>query len=213
MAFSYQSKAEVRRCYTKSSVLPCTNYYMFYKFDILFMKAFAYGGVKLVSYSSLLKNPKPFGENETLEGVTGTLSVVKEGAEKGYSLNSLLRKYHSLLVGKLNAETWDKEFPIQFSFNDSEDVSSLMAHMVDETGYLYSSKIETKTVKGEETIDLSYIDSFICIIPKDGNVNLTDEIGTTSCILKGEVAFVTAFTHKLVVNGRNVTIITITCEK
>lgn len=41
---------------------------MIYKFDILFKKTLSDGGVKVVTYRSLLENPKAFGENESLAG-------------------------------------------------------------------------------------------------------------------------------------------------
>lgn len=89
---------------------------MIYKFDILFKKALSDGGVKVVTYRSLLENPKAFGENENLVGAIGELSLVREGTEKGLSLNSLLRKYNSLLIGRHLAEMFRKDSPLQFSF-------------------------------------------------------------------------------------------------
>ena len=98
---------------------------MIYKFDILFKKTLSDGGVKVVTYRSLLENPKAFGENENLAGVIGELSLVREGTEKGFSLNSLLRKYNSLLIGRHLAEIFRKGFPLQFSFADAGNVTSV----------------------------------------------------------------------------------------
>ena len=174
---------------------------MIYKFDILFKKSLADGGTKVVTYSTLLENPDAFGEGVSLEGVTGELSLVKEGAEKGFSLNSLLRKYHSLLVGRLNSEIWGKEFPLQFSFSNPEDAGSIKAELKDESGYLYSSQVETKTIQGEEVMNLAGKDTFVIIIAKEGTTVLTDEIGTTVSLTQGEVAFVMASTNRIEVNG------------
>lgn len=107
---------------------------MIYKFDILFKKILADGGVKVVTYSTLLKNPKAFGENENLAGAVGTLSLVKDGPEKGFSLNSLLLKYNSLLLDKLGAAASEEGFRLEFSFCDPEDVMSIEAGVLGEKG-------------------------------------------------------------------------------
>ena len=179
---------------------------MLYKFDILFKKSLADGGTKVVTYSTLLENPDAFGEGESLKGVTGELSLVKEGAEKGFSLNSLLRKYHSLLVGRLNSETWGKEFPLQFSFANSEDLGAIKAELKDESGYLYSSQVETKTVQGEEIMNLAGKDSFVLVIVKEGAINLIDEIGTTIHLVQGEAAFVMASTNRILLSAPKATL-------
>ena len=135
--------------------------------------------------------------------MTGELSLVKEGAEKGFSLNSLLRKYHSLLVGRLNSETWGKEFPLQFSFANTEDTGSIKAELKDESGYLYSSQVETKTIQGEEMMNLAGKDSFVLVIAKVGTIDLADEIGTTIKLNQGEVAFVIASTNQISLSSQN----------
>lgn len=83
---------------------------MIYKFDILFKKTLSDGGVKVITYRSLLENSKAFGGNENLAVAIGELSLVREGTEKGFSLNSLLRKYNSLLIGRHLAEVFRKSF-------------------------------------------------------------------------------------------------------
>ena len=185
---------------------------MIYKFDILFRKSLADGGTKVVTYSTMLENPNAFGEGETLEGVTGELSLVKEGAEKGFSLNSLLRKYHSLLVGRLNSETWGKEFPLQFGFGNFEDASSIKAELKDESGYLYSSKVETRTIQDDEIIDLTSKDTFVMVITKEGSTRITDEIGTSLCAGPGEAVFVTASTNRIELQG-SAAVVKIICSE
>ena len=176
---------------------------MLYKFDILFKKSLADGGTKVVTYSTLLENLNAFGEGESLEGVIGELSLVKEGAKKGFSLNSLLRKYHSLLVGRLNSETWGKEFPLQFSISNPEDAGSIIAELKDESGFLYSSQVETKTIHGEDVMNLAGQDTFVLIIAKENPVDLIDEIGVTVRLIQGEVAFVMASTAQIIVFSNN----------
>ena len=54
---------------------------MIYKFDILFKKRLSSGGVKVVTYSSLLENPEAFGPGEGFADAVGELSMVLEGPE------------------------------------------------------------------------------------------------------------------------------------
>ena len=177
---------------------------MIYKFDILFKKTLSDGGVKVVTYRSLLENPKAFGENENLAGAIGELSLVREGAEKGFSLNSLLRKYNSLLIGRHLAKIFRKEFPLQFSFADADDVTSVQTQITDEEGNNYSSKVETREIAGEEVVNLRNVDSPVVIIPENGDVEFSDEIGTIIKLKQGEVGFVMASTNQVVINAEKV---------
>ncbi len=83
------------------------------------------GGLKVVTYSSLLDNPEIFGEGEGLADVEGELSMVLEGPEEGFSIIALYRKYRAQLVGRRNAELLGKGFPLRFVFAraDGADVS------------------------------------------------------------------------------------------
>lgn len=171
---------------------------MIYKFDILFKKTLSDGGVKVVTYRSLLENPKAFGENENLAGVIGELSLVREGTEKGFSLNSLLRKYNSLLTGRHLAEIFRKDFPLQFTFADANDVTSVQAQIADEEGNNYSSTVESREIEGEEVLNLRNVDSIVMIIPENGDVELSDEIGSSVTLKQGEVGFMMASTSQVV---------------
>lgn len=181
---------------------------MIYKFDILFKITLSYGGVKVVTYRSLLENPKAFGKNENLAGVIGDLSLVREDTEKGFSLNSLLRKYNSLLIGRYLAEIFRKEFPLQFAFADADDVASVQAQITDEEGNNYSSKVEARDVEGEEVLNLEDLDSPIMIIP----VELSDEIGTSVTLKQGELGFVMASTNQVVVRTEKVKALRLTFD-
>ena len=90
---------------------------MIYKFDILFEKNLKNGGVKVVTYSTLLQNPKVFGEGEGFADAEGELSLVLEGTEEGYSINALYKKYRAQLVGLKNAELIGKDFSPRFLFS------------------------------------------------------------------------------------------------
>lgn len=186
---------------------------MIYKFDILFKKTLSDGGVKVVTYRSLLENPKAFGENENLAGAIGELSLVREGTEKGFSLNSLLRKYNSLLIGRHLAEIFRKDFPLQFTFADADDVTSVQAQITDEEGNNYSSTVEEREIEGEEVLNLKDVDSPVMIIPENGDVELSDEIGTSLMLKQGDVGFVMASTNQVVVKAETIKILRLTLDE
>lgn len=172
---------------------------MIFKFDILFKKKLASGSIKVVTYSQLLENPKAFGENETLEGAVGELSVVKNGSEKGFSLNSLLRKYHVQLVGRKNAEKWGKEMPIRFVFGDDSDVESVQIILVDSRGEVHTFKSE---IQAEVFMDLSNQDSFVAVVATKGTITLSDD-NDNNLLNLGEVGFVSASTGSINLNSKN----------
>lgn len=186
---------------------------MIYKFDILFKKTLSDGGVKVITYRSLLENPKAFGENENLAGAIGELSLVREGTEKGFSLNSLLRKYNSLLIGRKLAEMFRKEFPLQFTFADADDATSVQAQVSDEEGFHYSSKLEVKDITVEEVLNLKDVDSPVIIIPENGGVELSDEIGTSLTLKQGEAGFVMASTSQVVMKAEKVETLRLTLDE
>lgn len=65
--------------------------------------------------------------------------MVLEGSEAGFSINALMRKYRSQLVGHMNAEMFGKDFPLRFVLAQGDDVTSVRTHLRDEDGYTYSS--------------------------------------------------------------------------
>ena len=168
--------------------------------------------MKVVTYRSLLENPKAFGENENLAGAIGELSLVREGTEKGFSLNSLLRKYNSLLIGRYLAEIFRKDFPLQFTFNNADDVTSVQAQITDEEGNNYSSTVEAREIEGEEMLNLRSVDSPVMIIPENGDVEMSDEIGTNLTLKQGEVGFVMASTNQVVMCSKKSSIFAICSE-
>lgn len=186
---------------------------MIFKFDILFKKTLSSGGVKVVTYRSLLENPRAFGENENLAGAIGELSLVLEGTEKGFSLNSLLRKYNSLLIGRQLAEIFRKDFPLQFTFTDANNVTSIQAKVIDEEGINYSSTVEAREIEGEEVLNLKDVESPVMIIPENGDVELNDEIGTSVTLKQGEVGFVMASTSQVVIKAEKVKTLRLTLDK
>ena len=122
-----------------------------------------------MTYSQLLEHPDTFGDGNSLEGAVGTLSLTECEKEKGYSINSLFVKYRTQLVGYVWAEVFGKEFPLQFTFNQPNDVTSIRAELCDENGFHYSSDVQTFCVEGTRTLDLRDDDSFVALVPKEGD--------------------------------------------
>lgn len=107
----------------------------------------------------LLQDADAFGQGETLSGAVGTLSFTDSERESGYSISSLFVKYRTQLVGYYWAEVFGKEFPLQFSFNQMDDAASIRAELVDENGFHYSSDVQTISVDGAQTLDLTGADT------------------------------------------------------
>ena len=173
---------------------------MIYKFDILFKKELKGGGLKVVTYNHLLEHPHTFGDGETLEGVLGTLSLTDNEREKGYSISSLFLKYRSLLVGHYWIEVFGKEFPLQFTFDQPDDVTTVRAELVDENDTHYTSDVQTFTVEDIKTLDLSSEDTFIVLIPQDAGCTMTD-IDDSLTLLPGQIAIVPAVCKAVAVRG------------
>lgn len=98
---------------------------MLYKFDILFKKELRGGGVKVVTYTSLLQEPEAAFGGEGFADAVGQLSMVLEGPEEGFSINALYRKYRAGLVGLQNAALIGKDFQPCFVFSRPDDVHSI----------------------------------------------------------------------------------------
>lgn len=172
---------------------------MIYLFDILFRKTLGDGTIKGVTYKTLNENPKAFGQDETLKGAEGELSLVKEGSEKDASINSLMLKYRSRLIGRMNAEIFSDDFPMRFCFTDESDAASIRVELKDENGYVFSSQVRTRRFTGNELIDLSASDAFVCYVCKEGSCILSDNNGNEVQLGTGELAFCSADTKEILV--------------
>jgi mannose-6-phosphate isomerase len=72
------------------------------------------------------------GETWEVSGVPGNVSVVKEGALVGETLQAVLEKYKEQLVGKHVYEKYGNEFPLLVKFIDANDDLSIQVHPNDE---------------------------------------------------------------------------------
>ena len=174
---------------------------MLYKFDILFKKELKSGGLKVVTFSQLLEHPDTFGVDETLEGAVGTLSLTDSEKENGYSISSLFVKYRTQLVGFYWAEVFGKEFPLQFTFNQPDDVTSIRAELCDENGFHYSSDVQTFLVDGTKTLNLKDADSFVALVPKTGDCVVSDGESEIS-LQAGQLALIPAAVKGVIIQGQ-----------
>ncbi|WP_128547530.1 type I phosphomannose isomerase catalytic subunit [Larkinella soli] len=88
-----------------------------------------WGGQKIRTVLGKDFSPLPnCGETWEISGVQGNVSVVKEGALKGQSLQELLEKYGEELVGKHVYERYGNEFPLLVKFIDANDDLSIQVH-------------------------------------------------------------------------------------
>ena len=174
---------------------------MLYKFDILFKKKVMDGALRAVTYSHLLRQPDALGQGETLEGAVGTLSLPDSEKENDSSISTLFERYRTQLVGYYWSEVFGKDFPLRFSFNDPDDVTSLRAELCDETGFHHPSDVETFPVDGTKTLDLKDADSFVALVPKTGDCVVSD--GETDISLQaGQLMLIPATVKEVTIQGR-----------
>jgi mannose-6-phosphate isomerase len=68
------------------------------------------------------------GETWEISGVSGNVSVVKDGPLKGRDLQSLVKEYTGALVGKAIYDKFGDEFPLLVKFIDANDDLSVQVH-------------------------------------------------------------------------------------
>ncbi|MGV3460195.1 MAG: type I phosphomannose isomerase catalytic subunit [Flavobacterium sp.] len=92
-----------------------------------------WGGTKLRTDLGKQNLPtETTGESWELSGVEGNVSVVKNGAYAGKSLNDLLEKFPKEVLGGRIHELFGKQFPLLFKFLDAREDLSIQVHPNDE---------------------------------------------------------------------------------
>ncbi|WP_266368252.1 type I phosphomannose isomerase catalytic subunit [Tellurirhabdus rosea] len=92
-----------------------------------------WGGQKMKNILGKDFSPLPnCGETWEISGVEGNVSIVKEGALAGRSLEDLLREYKGDLVGQHVYEQFGDQFPLLIKFLDAADDLSIQVHPNDE---------------------------------------------------------------------------------
>lgn len=101
-----------------------------------------WGGQKIKTILGKDFAPLPnCGETWEVSGVEGNVSVVREGALQGKTLQELVEQYKDELVGQHIYETYGNRFPILVKFIDANDDLSIQVHPNDQlarergTGY------------------------------------------------------------------------------
>lgn len=182
---------------------------MLYKFDILFKKELKSGGLKVVTYSNLLENPGAFGVGEGFADAEGELSMVLEGPEAGFSINALMRKYRSQLVGHMNAEMFGRDFPLRFVFGRPNDLTSIRTELRDEDGYTYSSEVHSVIVAGNKYLEIKDVRSFVVLVVKKGECVVSDDTGITVSLAPGQAAFCSESVNSVTCKADNSTIMAV----
>lgn len=148
-----------------------------YKFDILFHKQLQSGGEKVVTYSTILQNPNVFGE--TLLGAEGFLSLNKGDVDADFSIDTLLQRYQTQLIGPELSKTFFKNFPLKFTFS-TDDALALQAKVVDNEGREYLFEGGLNAMKDDASVSRISL-----VIPVMGELIYNDKKVKT-----GELLFV-----------------------
>jgi len=172
---------------------------MIYRFDILFKKTLRNGSVRVVTYRQILDETSIFGEGETLEGAVGELSLVKDGLEKGLSINSLFAKYHLSLTGDLDFDADGNVLPLRFSFSDPADTDSVFAFLADVESSDSCLLTEPMALPEKMEMNLAETASFTMLVANHGSVVVSDEKGETVQLGRGELCLAPANVEKITI--------------
>jgi len=93
------------------------------------------GGRKLNSVLHKNSNSLKLGESWEISGYNENISVVKEGALKGKSLNQLIDEYKEELLGDSVFKKFGHTFPLLVKFIDANQDLSVQLHPNDELAY------------------------------------------------------------------------------
>ena len=91
-----------------------------------------WGGTKLKDILNKSFDGNNIGESWELSTVANDVSVVSNGRFAGLSLNELIEKYPTELLGSKSIEKFGLEFPLLFKFLDAKEDLSIQVHPNDE---------------------------------------------------------------------------------
>ncbi len=91
-----------------------------------------WGGEKLNTYFSKDSDSKILGESWEISTVPGDISMVSNGELKGKSLQAILERFTSDLLGKKNYKRFGNDFPLLIKFIDAKEDLSIQLHPDDE---------------------------------------------------------------------------------
>jgi len=96
------------------------------------LKQTLWGGDKIILFKHLNETLPNVGESWEVSAVEGSESVVANGADKGYTLPEMVRKYKDELVGEANYARFGNKFPLLIKFIDAKLDLSIQVHPDDE---------------------------------------------------------------------------------
>lgn len=96
------------------------------------LKQTLWGGDKIIPFNHLNETLPNVGESWEVSAVEGSESVVANGADKGYTLPEMVRKYKEELVGEANYARFGNKFPLLIKFIDAKLDLSIQVHPGDE---------------------------------------------------------------------------------
>lgn len=96
------------------------------------LKQTLWGGDKIIPFKHLNETLPNVGESWEVSAVEGRESVVANGADKGYTLPEMVRKYKEELVGEANYARFGNKFPLLIKFIDAKLDLSIQVHPGDE---------------------------------------------------------------------------------
>lgn len=96
------------------------------------LKQTLWGGDKIIPFKHLNETLPNVGESWEVSAVEGSESVVANGADKGYTLPEMVRKYKEELVGEANYARFGNKFPLLIKFIDAKLDLSIQVHPSDE---------------------------------------------------------------------------------
>lgn len=92
------------------------------------LKQTIWGGEEVTRLKKLSNAPAKVGESWEISGVPGGETLVREGAEKGMTLEALIERYGADFVGKANYERYGTTFPLLIKFISAADDLSIQVH-------------------------------------------------------------------------------------
>ena len=92
------------------------------------LKQTLWGGDKIIPFKHLNETLPNVGESWEVSAVEGSESVVANGADKGYTLPEMVRKYKEELVGEANYARFGNKFPLLIKFIDAKLDLSIQVH-------------------------------------------------------------------------------------
>ncbi|WP_338731132.1 type I phosphomannose isomerase catalytic subunit [Mangrovimonas cancribranchiae] len=96
------------------------------------LKEKIWGGEKLKQLLNKKSDSPNIGESWEISDVEGDTSIVSNGELKGKTLKTLLKTYHSNLIGKKNYRVFGDKFPLLIKFIDAKQDLSIQLHPNDE---------------------------------------------------------------------------------